>query len=276
MNMKKLLNPLFTTLARAKIAQSYRQASRRQTRYDGDGLLTESVMRFPDSSDRYRYFHHTFHHSVPASLRAHRCYFKAERRGFGEDAFHAMWWQLWRQYRPKQCLEIGVYRGQIISLWSLIAHELQIRTTVSAISPFTKAGDSVSRYLDNLDYESDVRASFRYFHLPQPHLIKDFSTDPKALDFIRSRKWDLIYIDGSHDFADVLADYKNCKKQLTKDGILVFDDAGLNTEYRPLLFSFAGHPGPSRVVNEYVSQDMSQVVQVGHNRVFQNKVATHA
>lgn len=268
--MKHLLNPIVTSLERFKIAQSYRRASSHQKRFDFDGLLTDTVARYPNVTERYYYFHHLFHHGVPTSLRDHRRYFKQNQRGFGEDAFHAMWWQLLRQFRPRQCLEIGVYRGQTLSLWSLIARESEMKISVTGISPFTHAGDAVSTYLDNLDYRADVLASFAHFGLPKPRLLKALSTDPKAQALIESKYWDLIYIDGSHDYEVVLADYRLCRKQLAPGGIIVFDDAGLDTGYLPLPFSFSGHPDPSRVVKKYVSREMTEIAQVGHNRVFQN------
>jgi hypothetical protein len=32
-----------------------------------------------------------------------------------------MWFTLLCEFKPAQCLEIGVYRGQVVSLWGLIA-----------------------------------------------------------------------------------------------------------------------------------------------------------
>ena len=57
-----------------------------------------------------------FYH-LPFSIINHRVYFSKEFRGFGEEAFHSMWYLLLSEFKPKNCLEIGVYRGQIISLW---------------------------------------------------------------------------------------------------------------------------------------------------------------
>lgn len=82
---------------------------------------------------------------------------------------------------------------------------------------------------------------------------------------------DLIYIDGSHDFEIVLADYYLCKNRLTPNGILVLDDASLGTDYRPPSYSFAGHPGPSRVVQKFAMKEMSFIGAIGHNNIFQMK-----
>jgi hypothetical protein len=58
-----------------------------------------------------RCFHH-FHGRLPKPLREHRAYFTQSGRGFGEDAFHTMWFLLFREFNPASFLEIGVYRGQ--------------------------------------------------------------------------------------------------------------------------------------------------------------------
>lgn len=69
------------------------------------------------------------------------------QRGFGEDAFHAMWYELIKEYKPKKMLEIGAYRGQIISAWALVTKELDISCDIQGISPFTSVGDDVSTYI---------------------------------------------------------------------------------------------------------------------------------
>src|SRR5688572_14414463 len=67
--------------------------------------------------DCFRYFHSR----LPHELKAHRHYFTRRKRGFGEDAFHTMWFLLFREFRPEAFLEIGVYRGQALSLAALLA-----------------------------------------------------------------------------------------------------------------------------------------------------------
>ena len=241
--------------------------------YDRDLTFSESVVAYPDRNFLYAYMHHYYHHRCPKIVRDHREYFKQEQRGFGEDAFHAMWWLLLLEFRPVQMLEIGVYRGQVISLWALINKYLHRPCEVHGISPFSPLGDSVSSYLKDLDYMSDVLESFDYWKLPPPVLIKALSTDPEAVAHIQSQPWDLIYIDGSHEYEIVLKDYRLCLENLRADGILVLDDASLNTDYKPPSFSFAGHPDPSRVAREYADKEMEFLGAVGHNNVYKKKSA---
>jgi predicted O-methyltransferase YrrM len=210
-----------------------------------------------------------FHSGLEKRLRDHRFYFTTNGRGFGEDAFHVLWWMLLQELRPKTFLEIGVYRGQVLSLVSLLQGILQINGTVTGISPFLPAGDSVSRYRSDVDYREDTIKNFQYFKLPDPDLIKAFSTDKSASDKIRSGKWDMIYIDGNHDYEVAKQDWEICAQNLNRGGIIVLDDSALSTEYRPPAFATGGHPGPSQLAQEVDSSRFKEILRVGHNRVFQ-------
>lgn len=244
---------------------------RPQKRFGKDVAFTEASDGFPHRNDLHAYMHHHFYNLCPTDVREHRMYYKREKRGFGEDAFHAMWFTLLREFRPAQCLEIGIYRGQIVSLLALIARSLNFPCEVHGISPFTPAGDEVSEYMRNIDYLEDTLLHHHYFGLPEPTLIRAFSTDPVALEHIRSRRWNLIYIDGNHDYEVALADYEACKDQLADGGLLVMDDSSLYTDYQPPRFSFAGHPGPSRVVQERAMKELCFLGGVGHNNVFMKR-----
>lgn len=209
-----------------------------------------------------------FHRVIPEELREHRRFFQQERRGFGEDAFHSMWWHLVRRFRPANFLEIGVYRGQTISLVSLIARLEGIDCRVQGISPFSSAGDSVSNYAGGLDYLKDTLANFRHFGLPEPALLTAYSTDEDAVDLIRSQTWDCIYIDGNHDYEIVKRDWEVCSAAVSAGGIIVLDDSGLSTSYQPPRFATGGHPGPSQLASELTDDSFTEILQVGHNRVF--------
>jgi cephalosporin hydroxylase len=136
------------------------------------------------------------------------------------------------------------------------------------VSPFTPAGDEVSAYLRDIDYHADTLQHHRYFGLPEPGLVRALSTEPEALRRIQAQRWDLVYVDGNHDYEVALADYRVCRDSLSEGGLLVMDDSSLYTDYHPRLFSFAGHPGPSRVVNELAMEELCFLGAVGHNNVF--------
>lgn len=213
-----------------------------------------------------------FHHRLPAAMREHRAYFEREGRGFGEKAFHVMWFLLFREFQPESFLEIGVFRGQTLSLAALLARKFHAHCFVQGVSPFSPAGDAVSRYRRDVSYHQDTLENFAHFHLPAPSLLKAFSTDEAARKLIASRNWPLIYIDGNHDYEIARQDWELCAAHLQPGGVIVLDDSGLETRYKPMNFATAGHPGPSRLAQEIDRRTFQEILQVGHNRAFQKIV----
>lgn len=211
--------------------------------------------------------------NLPGELRRHRRYFTKAQRGFGEDAFHVMWFLLFMEFRPTSFLEIGVYRGQVLSLASLLQRLTGKRGEIVGISPFESVGDSVSKYRKRIDYLADTRTNFAQFDLPEPTLLKAFSTDRSALNLIKTRQWDCIYIDGNHDYEVAKADWNACAAAVKPGGLIVLDDAGLDTAFDPPIFATKGHPGPSCVAAEINRSEFEEILQVGHNRVFQRLAA---
>jgi hypothetical protein len=210
-----------------------------------------------------------FHRRLPAPLQAHRRYFSTGRRGFGEDAFHTMWFLLRREFVWESFLEIGVFRGQTLSLCALLSRLNHQPCEAQGISPFSSLGDSVSRYQRHVDYREDTLANFDHFGLPHPQLLKAYSTDAVALERIASRNWSGIYIDGNHDYEVAKADWNACSAAVVKGGVIVLDDSALGTAYRPPSFAFGGHPGPSRLAAEIDRTGFREILRVGHNRSFQ-------
>src|SRR5947209_416984 len=179
-----------------------------------------------------------FKRYLPDELQNHRRYYQQEMRGFGEEAFHTMWYLLYAKYTVNNFLEIGVYRGQTISLLCLLAKLANRRLDVYGISPFSSAGDGVSQYLSHIDYKDDTEKNFAHFSLPKPSLLKAYSTDDAAKELIAAKQWDAIYIDGSHDFDIVLEDWKICSRHVRKGGIIVMDDASHFTKAKLPFYAF--------------------------------------
>jgi hypothetical protein len=176
---------------------------------------------------------------------------------------------LLEEFKPGNFLEIGIFRGQVISLVALWARLRGRACEVHGISPFTAAGDSVSRYRQDLDYYADTLANFEHFELPRPNLLRACSTDAEAVQRIASKAWDLIYIDGNHDYDVARQDWEACSQSVRPGGIIVLDDSALNTRFGQPVFGTRGHPGPSRVADEIDRTRFRELLQVGHNRAFQ-------
>ena len=246
----------------------YSLSRRRKKTFDPGVKVHDIKKTFSDRRKEYYHFHQYFWNEAPEWLRVHRAYFSGDERGFGEDAFHAMWYLIFKELRPKTVLEIGVYRGQIVSLWALLAEKFNIDAEIHGISPFTAEGDEVSEYIRNIDYYEDAIKNCRKFVLKTPVFHKGFSTDKKMQDIISSREWDIIYVDGSHDYEVAREDFNICSRSLSQGGLLVMDDSALYTGYKPFTYSSAGHPGPSRVVEEEAAEIFEEIISCGHNRCF--------
>ena len=225
-------------------------------------------------SDPTAFYHECFRHfhaAMPKMFREHRTYFRSGHRhprGFGEDAFHALWYLLLEEFQPRNFLEIGIFRGQVISLIALWSRWAGRPCEVYGISPFNPAGDSVSKYPE-LDYYADTLANFDHFGLPHPELLRAYSTDANALKLISSKQWEMIYIDGNHDYEVVRQDWEACSRNLRPGGVVVLDDSGLSTSFVPPIFASKGHPGPSRIAQEIDRKRFREILQAGHNRAFQ-------
>jgi Methyltransferase domain len=225
-----------------------------------------------DPTDFYLRCLHYFHTRLPEPLREHRAWFERRGRGFGEKAFHVMWFLLFREFQPESFLEIGVFRGQTLSLAALLACHFKWNCFVQGVSPFSSAGDAVSKYRRNVDYYEDTLKNFAHFNLSVPSLLKALSTDEAARKLVMSRGWSFIYIDGNHDHEIVQQDWELCAAYLPPGGLIVLDDAGLTTNYAPPIFATGGHPGPSLLAQEINRNIFREILQVGHNRVFQKIV----
>jgi hypothetical protein len=265
-----MLNPLTKIRAivekRARDKATLAFAQDRQD-LDCDLSFTEAARRFSARNELYAYMHRYFLTQLPEPLRQHRAYFAQNGRGFGEEAFHSMWYLLLREFKPSQLLEIGVFRGQVISLWGLIGKIVGTPANIRCISPFSQATDQVSFY-QKLNYLDDVMENFRHFALPKPGYCKALSTDPEALAYLKQVPLDCVYIDGGHDYDVVLADYRNAVAAVKPGGLLVMDDSSLDTDFTPPPFSFAGHPGPSKVAREFADRELEHLGGVGHQNVY--------
>ena len=241
---------------------------RKRQKFGEDNSILDIKNKFNDLNVEYEYYYHFYWNYLDKDLRLHREFFQKNQRGFGEDAFHAMWFLIFKEFKPINVLEIGVYRGQTLSLFTLLGLKYSKVLNVNGISPLTSAGDEVSTYLKNLDYENDINENFEYFNLGKPLIHKGFSTDIEMRNIILKSEWDLIYIDGNHDYEIAKSDFILCSESCKKGGIIVLDDSSLYTNYMPSAYSTAGHPGPSLVADEIDMTKFKEIISVGHNRVF--------
>jgi len=233
--------------------------------------VTLEVLHALSAKECYCLFKRLFN-SLPHCIQEHRTFYEQKSRGFGERAFHSFWYWLVAKYiapadRSLNFLEIGVYRGQTLTLIPLIGKQIKSAIYSAGISPFSSDGDSVSSYLD-IDYYADVQENAMQFGvLDNLELITEYSTSEGAKHFISGREWDLIYIDGSHEYNVVKSDISISLQGLRKGGILVMDDSSkyLRNLYRnPSWCGFLGHEGPSKAIHEISKRSAVHFLTVGH------------
>lgn len=226
-------------------------------------------------------------------LAGHRRHVERNRLGFGDTAFHAMWNLLLREasqhFGNVQALEIGVYKGQIISLWNLIAAAERLNVAVSAITPLqgnAAPSSAIWRRLRRLfdrrfreqllngnfypecDYDAEVRGLFRSFELDfdRVRLYRGYSNDAGILQSQADQRYHLIYVDGDHTYEGALADFRNFAPKVAPGGWLIADDAGCDL---PGTVFWKGHDAVTRAAAVLLELGFRNVFNVGHNRVFQ-------
>lgn len=192
--------------------------------------------------------------------------------GFGEDAF--CWnWQLLVDAMPSdgfKFLEIGVFKGRVLGVVQLLAAAMKKPCEIYGLSPLTNVGDKYSKYDDEkYSYSLVLNLNKMGASSDNINIIRGLSTDSAAITEARSDgPYDIIYIDGCHDYEVVCQDIDNYLPMLKPGGYLVMDDASL------LLTSpygrFLGHADVCRAIKEKIDTrlDLTHLFAVGHNRVW--------
>lgn len=187
--------------------------------------------------------------------------------GFGERSFYYMWVMIIREMGERfNFLEVGVFRGQILSLVREISNMYGKDAGIWGLTPL----DSTDGHWES-DYENDVQHIHDLFNLKQPNIIKGLSTDQKAIQQAGKRQYDIVYIDGGHAYEVVKSDLNTFPKMLKKGGLLVIDDC-CNSFNVPFGY-FAGIEPVTRAVDETLppftpNNEFEFLFNVVHNRVY--------
>jgi hypothetical protein len=205
-------------------------------------------------------------------LTKHRFYIEANNLGFGERPFHAMWKDI-IQLMPEEFkfLEIGVYKGQVLSLIKLLADTCKKDVEFYGVTPLFGMGDKFSNY-EQTDYKNLIINLFKHFDLDfdiDKNLIIGSSADLQIKNKIEQlRYFDLMYIDGSHDYDVVISDIELMKKVCKLGAIIVFDDSACFKDLPP--DKFKGHLDVCNAIKNTIEfdTDFIEILCVGHNRVF--------
>jgi hypothetical protein len=228
-------------------------------------------------------------------LGAHRRYVEDNKLGFGDAAFHAMWLRLLnaagQRFGTLRAMEIGVFKGQVISLWALIAKCWAIHVQISGITPLVGHPMPQSRILRRLrrivdhafreewqngnfypndDYDSAIHHLFDHFDLSYTSVAmhRGFSTDQSIVEKLANETFHILYVDGDHTYEGSLHDFTIYGPKVVSGGWLVADDAGCAL---PGNAFWKGHPAVTRAVEILPKLGFRNVLNVGHNRVYERE-----
>lgn len=202
---------------------------------------------------------------IPA-LKAHRDYVETNSFGFGERPFVFMH-KLLVDEMPSEFtfMEIGVYKGAILSLYRMLADMYGRKVNIYGVSPMSTAGN-----FPDSDFEKDVETIHDEFNLDKDYIIvKGLSTDPliiQAAGYLVPIH--ILYIDGGHDYETVYSDLKHYTPLVVPGGFLIVDDA-CNEMDLPEGY-FGGIQSVTDAVLDFslLKRDFKFLFNVGHNKVY--------
>ncbi|MGA3006264.1 MAG: class I SAM-dependent methyltransferase [Opitutaceae bacterium] len=226
-------------------------------------------------------------------LAGHRAYVDRHKLGFGDAAFHAMWQQLLatacERFGRVDALEIGVFKGQVVSLWALLARAHGWSVRVHGVTPFEGQPLSGAKWWRALrtrlsprfrervhsgdfypadDYEEIVRKHFGHHELDfnAVRWVRGYSNDPAVLATLRNDRFHVIYIDGGHTYEAASADVANFAPKIAPGGWLVMDDASFDL---PGTAFWKGYESVARACRLLPGLGFTNILNVGHNRIFE-------
>nr|WP_294900124.1 class I SAM-dependent methyltransferase [uncultured Pedobacter sp.] len=230
-------------------------------------------------------------------LKNHRDYVEEKQAGFGDRCFHYMWYLLLQDLKERKdeisCLEIGVFKGQVISLWALVSKNIGLKNKITGISPlegnYPNNGLFRNYYIKKLlsyivpsirrdfadgnihiqeDFIAHIEKMFDNsgLDLKEVNLIKGYSNDENIASQVQNQKFDIVYIDGDHSYKVCKEDLDNYAKLVKPNGYLVMDDAA---NFNPGTKFFKGIMEVSKACEEIDAQVFKNILNVGHNRVYQ-------
>jgi hypothetical protein len=235
--------------------------------------LYEYSNEWVDTPDFHSFIKESFTDFVnnEPKLKKHRDFVEGNAFGFGERCFGWLY-KLMVDEMPNEFkfLEIGIFRGSTLSLFKLLADISSKKVKRYGVSPM----DSSDGHWDS-DYFADVVTIHQQFNLKKDYTIyHGSSTDAKIIEKSKStEQYDILYIDGSHKYEDVVSDLANYPQMVKQGSYLLIDDAcnDMKMEWG----FFQGIEPVTRAVLEWekteIGQEFEFVFNVIHNRLYKRK-----
>ena len=192
--------------------------------------------------------------------------------GYDEKAFRYLWALVFSQTPVDgKFLEIGVYKGSILALSQLISKELNLNIQTFGLAPLNNTGDKYSAYpLDNYEYAIAYLYNQLNLDMNNTQFIQGLSTEDVIKQVAKEQgPYDVIYIDGGHDYDTVISDINLCNEMLVDGGLLVMDDASSHLNFKST-HGFTGHADVAIAIADNLdgNSDYRHLFACGHNRVW--------
>lgn len=207
-----------------------------------------------------------------------RSYVYLNKMGCGYNEFCVFWDELIGSFQKEfSFLEIGVYKGQVLCLVALLAKKYNLNPTIYGLSPLEATYEGEERAYDICDYEHLVKTFHKDFGVEfdlDKQIIRGYSiVNEVKKRVLKMPKFDIIYIDGGHDYDTVSSDINLAKTVCKKNGFIITDDSSCGKNFGAFKHFFHGHESTSRAVNDFLENNpnYSEEHRVGHLRAFRKK-----
>lgn len=160
-------------------------------------------------------------------LKKHRDFIDDQQKmgilyGHGDRSLQYLW-KLIVDEMPRNFnfLEIGVYKGQILSLIELLSKKANKTPKIYGVTPLY---DPDFATYDRLPYIKTMYSTFG-LSMDNTTIFDGLSQDQKIIDEVKKQApFDIVYVDGDHSYNATALDIQNFGKMLKVGGYMVVDD----------------------------------------------------
>jgi len=207
-------------------------------------------------------------------LREHRDFVEQHVYGFGERAFHYLWYLLVLSLDSTfKFLEIGVYKGQVLSLIKLISLHLDKEAFIYGVTRLDSFAGETGIFPDHPkeNYRQHILDLYQHFGLEfdDSQLIVGDSTNEEIIAKAKMiGPYDIVYVDGCHEYKYVKLDLEYYGEMVKIGGYLVVDDSSNNLDM-PYGY-FTGIQDVSNAVRDIIEPSLQweHKLAIMHLRVF--------
>lgn len=209
-------------------------------------------------------------------LKEHRDFIEESYRngmvyGHGARCLQYMWKLIVDQLPNNfSFLEIGVYKGQILSLLQLCANKVNKNSKIVGVTPLLDL--DFAKY-NRMPYIENIYKQFS-LDISNTTIIDGKSQDKKIIEQVYNLGlFDVVYIDGDHSYQATVDDIENYDNCLKAGGLMVIDDASNFKNIPSYISNFKGIIEVSEAVRDTLEKNSKyeELLTCMHVRIFRKK-----